>query len=64
MKRTGREALKTKGEGRRIGNMELLLFQAAKQGSTAELGYVLELPEGMCVRVQCSSSNPIACNSI
>ncbi len=42
---TGRKAMKG-GEGRRVGNMELLLFEAAKQGSSVELGYVLELPEG------------------
>ncbi len=43
---TGRKAMK-EGVGVRVGNMELLLFQAAKQGSSVELGYVLEqLPEG------------------
>ncbi len=55
MSRTGREALKASSEGRRIGNVELLLLQAAKQGSAAELGYVLELPEGVCVYERTSS---------
>lgn len=49
---TGKKAMKQSGEGRRLGNMELLLFQAAKHGSTKELEFVLELPESECTRAQ------------
>ena len=42
---TGKKAL-TGNTQRRVNNVELLMFQAAKLGKTKELELVLELPKG------------------